>query len=49
MAVMPNPKSMTILQAEDRVGLIGEKEQIEVVEKLLTAADQHAVLSVGRK
>jgi CPA2 family monovalent cation:H+ antiporter-2 len=36
--MMPNPKSMTILQAEDRLGLIGEKEQIEVAEKLLTAA-----------
>lgn len=34
--LLPNPKSMTVFQAGDRVGLVGEKEEIEVAEKLLT-------------
>ena len=35
---MANPKSMTVFQAEDRIGLIGDKEEIDTVEKLLTAS-----------
>jgi CPA2 family monovalent cation:H+ antiporter-2 len=34
--LMANPKSMTIFQAGDRVGLVGDKEEIESVEKLLS-------------
>jgi CPA2 family monovalent cation:H+ antiporter-2 len=36
--LMANPKSMTVFQANDRVGLIGEKEEIEAAEKLLLEA-----------
>ena len=32
--VMANPKSNTTFQAEDRIGLIGEKEQFEAAEQL---------------
>jgi CPA2 family monovalent cation:H+ antiporter-2 len=35
--LIANPKSNTTFQAEDRIGLIGEKEQIEAVEMLLAA------------
>jgi CPA2 family monovalent cation:H+ antiporter-2 len=37
--VLANPKSMTVFQADDRIGLIGEKEEIETVEKLLSESD----------
>jgi len=37
--LMANPKSMTVFEAGDRIGLIGEREQIEAVEKLLGAED----------
>ena len=33
--LMAYPKSMTVFEAGDRIGLIGEREQIEAVEKLL--------------
>jgi CPA2 family monovalent cation:H+ antiporter-2 len=33
--LMANPKSMTVFQADDRIGLIGEKEEVEAVERLL--------------
>ena len=33
--LIANPKSVTLFQPEDRVGLIGEKEEIDAVEKLL--------------
>ena len=35
--LIANPKSNTAFQAEDRIGLMGEKEQIEEVERLLAA------------
>jgi monovalent cation:H+ antiporter-2, CPA2 family len=35
--VMANPKSNTTFQAEDRIGLIGEKEQFEAAEQLFAA------------
>ncbi len=41
--LFPNPKSLTIFEAEDRIGLIGEKEQLEEVRLLLNppeATDQ---------
>ena len=34
--LMANPKSQTMFEADDRVGLIGDTEQIEAAEKLLT-------------
>ena len=36
--LIANPKSMTVFQLGDRVGLIGEKEEIEAVEQLLSKA-----------
>lgn len=33
--LMANPKSVTVFEAEDRIGFIGDKEQIEAVEHLL--------------
>ena len=33
--LIANPKSMTVFQPDDRVGVIGDKEEIEAVEKLL--------------
>jgi CPA2 family monovalent cation:H+ antiporter-2 len=44
--LMANPKSMTLFQPGDRVGLIGDKDEIEAVEKLLTVADVSDV-SIG--
>ena len=37
--LMANPKSMTGFEAGDRVGLIGDREQIEAVEKQLSDFD----------
>jgi CPA2 family monovalent cation:H+ antiporter-2 len=37
--LLANPKSHTAFQAEDRIGLIGDREQIEAVEKLLSIPD----------
>lgn len=34
--VLANPKSMTILEAGDRIGLIGDREQIQAAEELLS-------------
>jgi CPA2 family monovalent cation:H+ antiporter-2 len=36
--LMANPKSMTIFQAGDRIGLIGDKEEAEAAEKILLAS-----------
>jgi len=33
--LVANPKSMTVFEPGDRIGVIGEKEQIEVVQRLL--------------
>lgn len=33
--LMANPKSMTVFEADDRIGLIGEREQIKAAEKLI--------------
>ena len=38
--LMANPKSMTVFEAGDRIGLIGDKAQIEAVEKLVDMDDQ---------
>jgi CPA2 family monovalent cation:H+ antiporter-2 len=34
--LMANPKSSTVFEAGDRIGFIGDKEQVEEVEKLLS-------------
>ena len=39
--LMANPKSMTIFQAEDRIGLIGDKEEIEAAEKVLAESESN--------
>jgi len=38
--LMANPKSQTVFEAEDHVGLIGDTEHIEAAEKLLSES-QH--------
>ena len=40
--LMANPKSMTIFQAGDRIGLIGDKEEIEAAEKVLAETDSES-------
>jgi len=43
--LMANPKSMTVFQAGDRIGLIGDQEEIAAAEKVLaeTKSDQLGV------
>lgn len=38
--VMANPKSQTIFETEDRIGLIGDKEQIEAAANLLAETER---------
>ncbi len=40
--LIPNPKSMMIFEAGDRIGFIGDKEQIEAVEKILSESNTEA-------
>jgi K+:H+ antiporter len=37
--LMANPKSMTVFQAEDRIGLIGDHEEIEAAQKVLAETE----------
>jgi CPA2 family monovalent cation:H+ antiporter-2 len=37
--VIANPKSGTLFEAGDRIGLIGDPEQIEAAERLLAQAE----------
>lgn len=37
-----NPKSMTVFQVGDRIGLIGDKEEIEAAEKWLAGSESEA-------
>lgn len=37
--MLANPKSMTVFEVGDRIGFIGEKDQIEKIEKLLLETD----------
>ena len=37
--LIPNPKSMTVFQVGDRVGLIGETDEIEAAQKLLSESE----------
>jgi len=46
--LMANPKSMTVFQAGDRVGLIGDKEETDAAEKLLVASES-TPLDTGQK
>lgn len=39
---MANPKSQTVFEADDRVGLIGDMEQIQAAEKLLTELEHES-------
>jgi monovalent cation:H+ antiporter-2, CPA2 family len=41
--LIANPKSMTVFQAGDRIGLIGDNEEIRQVEKLFLASKQEPV------
>ena len=41
--MLANPKSMTVFEAGDRIGFIGDKEQIGKVEKLLLKTDVSAM------
>jgi len=36
-----NPKSMTIFELEDQIGVIGDKEQIEAAQQLITGMDEN--------
>jgi CPA2 family monovalent cation:H+ antiporter-2 len=40
--LMANPKSMTVFQADDRIGLIGDKEEIEAAEKVLAETESES-------
>jgi len=40
--LMANPKSMTVFQADDRVGLIGDPEEIEAAEKVLAETESES-------
>jgi CPA2 family monovalent cation:H+ antiporter-2 len=37
--LLANPKSMTVFEAGDRIGLIGDREEVEAVEKLLSKSE----------
>jgi CPA2 family monovalent cation:H+ antiporter-2 len=37
--LMANPKSMTVFESGDRIGLIGDREEVEAVEKLLSKSE----------
>ena len=43
--LMANPKSMTVFQPGDRIGLIGDREEIETAEKLLTRTEPESEAS----
>jgi CPA2 family monovalent cation:H+ antiporter-2 len=38
--LLANPKSMTVFEAGDRIGLIGEKEQLEAARSLLSRSSE---------
>jgi CPA2 family monovalent cation:H+ antiporter-2 len=40
--LMANPKSVTVFEAEDRIGFIGDKEQVEAAEHLLAEPHDEA-------
>jgi CPA2 family monovalent cation:H+ antiporter-2 len=40
--LMANPKSITVFQADDRIGLIGDQEEIEAAERLLSESDSES-------
>jgi CPA2 family monovalent cation:H+ antiporter-2 len=40
--LLANPKSMTVFQAEDRIGLIGDREEIEAAEKIMAETESES-------
>ena len=48
--VMANPKSVTVFQPDDRIGLIGDKEDLEAAERLLSdSASESGYAGVERE
>jgi CPA2 family monovalent cation:H+ antiporter-2 len=50
--LMANPKSMTVFQEGDRIGLVGDKEEIETAQALLAASTEdlmYAELEAGEE
>ena len=43
--LMANPKSMTAFQADDRIGLIGDREEIEAAERILAETESESELN----
>jgi CPA2 family monovalent cation:H+ antiporter-2 len=48
-ALIPNPKSMTVFEAGDRIGVIGAEEQIAAAQRLLSGGAGHdsELLAIG--
>jgi CPA2 family monovalent cation:H+ antiporter-2 len=40
--LMANPKSLTVFQSGDRIGLIGEPDEIESAERLLSESESES-------
>jgi CPA2 family monovalent cation:H+ antiporter-2 len=40
--LIANPKSMTVFQLGDRIGLIGDKEEIEAAQELLSRSESES-------
>lgn len=38
--LIPNPKSLTAFQIHDRIGLIGEEQQVDAVAELIRSATE---------
>ena len=36
--MIPNPKSLTVFQIHDRIGLIGDEHQVQAVDELIRAS-----------
>ena len=45
---MANPKSSTVFEAGDRIGLIGESEQLDTVEKFFGEQDVADIGEIAR-
>lgn len=46
--LMANPKSMTVFEADDRLGFIGEREQLEAVERLVAMSGNNEPFTHAR-
>jgi CPA2 family monovalent cation:H+ antiporter-2 len=40
--LMANPKSMTVFRVDDRIGLIGDQEEIEAAKNMLTETESES-------